>query len=64
MFEHLKIVLNGVSDSERLFKKELEKSLNWLNPSEQSIFKDWVKNRYYEKYPEIIEKAFSSTKLN
>ena len=64
MFKHQKTVLDGVSDNERLFKKELEKSLKWLNPADQPLFKDWVKNTYYNKYPEIIEKLLSSKTLN
>ena len=64
MFEYHKIVINGVSDNERLFKKELIKSLNWISPSEQPNFKDWVKEKYYEKYPDIIEHVFNARNMS
>ena len=60
MHEHLKIVLNGVSDSAQLFKKELQKSLSWLPVNEKEEFKAWVIETYNHTYPDIIRETFNN----
>nr|WP_319398945.1 hypothetical protein [uncultured Carboxylicivirga sp.] len=63
MLEHQKKVLTSVSENPELFKKELEKSLQWLNHEEQNQFKEWVKEKYESHYPKIIAE-FLSTSYN
>lgn len=58
MLEHQKIVLNGVSDSKELFRKELLKSLIWLNAEEQTQLRRWVKENFWNKHAEIIRDVF------
>ncbi|BDD11423.1 hypothetical protein FUAX_38550 (plasmid) [Fulvitalea axinellae] len=55
MLEHQKVVLKAVSDDALLFEKELMKSLNWLNDMEQEEFKKWVRARFGQLYPFLIE---------
>ena len=58
MLEHQKIVLSGVKDDTRLFKKELYKSLKWLNPVEQCQLKEWVNKNYSLLHKTIAEEVF------
>lgn len=66
MLEHQKTVLAGVSNNKQLFKKELVKSLGWLNNGELTAFTEWVKENFYQLYGDIINEVFevdSVTKL-
>ena len=55
MLEHQKIVLNGVKDDKRLFRKELIKSLIWLNAQEQTQLRKWVYENFHHLHAEIIK---------
>jgi len=66
MLEHQKTVLAGVSNNKQLFKKELKKSLGWLNNSELTVFIKWVNENYYKLHGDIINEVLevdSVTKL-
>ncbi len=66
MLEHQKTVLKGVSNNKQLFKKELVKSLGWLNNSELTVFIKWVNDNYYNLHGDVINEVFevdSVTKL-
>lgn len=54
MLEHQKIVLNGVSEDKSLFKKELLKSLAWLNADEQEQLGHWVRENFKDTHKDII----------
>lgn len=54
MLESCKIVLNGVRDDKQLFKKELIKSLAWLNTNEQKQLSRWVKENFYNQHADVI----------
>lgn len=58
MLEHQKIVLSGVKDDIRLFKKELYKSSKWLKPVEQSQLKEWVYKNFSLLHKTIAEEVF------
>lgn len=55
MLEHQKKVLKGVSKDKYLFKKELLKSMAWLNAHEQTQLRKWVWENYNHVHSEIIK---------
>lgn len=57
MLETCKIVLNGVKDDKHLFRKELIKSLAWLNSEEQKALKHWVHENFYDRHADIIDEV-------
>lgn len=58
MLEYTKTILSRVSFDKFLFKKELEKSLNHLEPKEMHKLKLWLNQKYNRTHPEIIEEYF------
>ncbi len=54
MLEHQKIVLNGVQNNKQLFRKELIKSLAWMNPEELTKLRLWVRDKFYHKHSDVI----------
>jgi hypothetical protein len=58
MLEYTKTVLVRVSFDKLLFKKELEKSLNTLEPKEILQLQTWLGQKYSRVFPEIIEEYF------
>ena len=61
MLEHQKIVLKNVSADKKLFKKELIKSLRWLDPVEIALLSDWVNQEFSDKHSDIISEIFANT---
>ena len=57
MLEHQKIVLNGVKHDKQLFRKELIKSLAWLNPGDQTLLRRWVYENFNHLHPEILKEV-------
>ncbi|WP_165835948.1 hypothetical protein [Marinifilum breve] len=49
MLEHQKMVLNAVADDPLLFKKEFEKSAQWLSIKEQKELSKWVQLNFSAK---------------
>lgn len=60
MLELCKTVLNGVHEDKKLFKKELNKSLSWLNSEDQVKLQIWVKKNFYKEHADIIDKIFDN----
>jgi hypothetical protein len=58
MLELQKLVLQQVSDQKELFKKELQKSLKWLNSEEIVMLKEWVLNQFSNRYMDMINETF------
>lgn len=58
MLEHQMTVLKAVADNQDLFKKELIKSLDWLDLEEKSQLKSWLQENYISKYSDLINEAF------
>ncbi len=57
MLEHQKKVLQGVADNADLFKKELVKSMIWLNAEELTSLREWLKDTYWEVHKNIIHEV-------
>ncbi len=62
MLTHQKIVLQAVSDNTYLFRKELIKSMLWLNEHDQYKLKIWVRAKYLEQHKEIIDEVLYKEK--
>lgn len=58
MLEYTKTILVRVSFDKTLFKKELEKSLNTLEPKDIRQLQTWLNLKYSRTFPEIIEEYF------
>jgi hypothetical protein len=59
MLEHQKILLtNSVHDRE-MFRKELVKSLKWLDRLERQKLYLWLKEQCWQHFSEIIESVFN-----
>ncbi len=54
MLEHSKLVLKAVAQYPVLFKKELQKSLAWLNNDDKKALLFWVKKEY-QSYDNLLE---------
>ncbi len=63
MLEYCKIVLNGVHEDKKLFRKELIKSIAWLKAEEQNEFISWVKNNFQDQHADVIDEILN-TKYN
>lgn len=55
MLEHQKIVLQNVHDNPTLFRKELIKSLGWLNANEQTALRRWLREKYWKTHRNVLE---------
>lgn len=60
MLEHCKTVLNGVHEDKRLFRKELIKSLSWLNEEEQVQLKTWVRKNFLLEHADVIQEIINT----
>ena len=57
MLKYCKTILANVSFDKKLFKKELKKSIKWLNYNERIILKSWCLT-YVAKYKDVIIHSF------
>jgi len=62
MLEHQIIVLRGVSHDKDLFRKELLKSMSWLNAEDQRNLLRWVCENYQAHHPEILKEVIHQSK--
>lgn len=60
MLELQKKVLDGISYSKQLFKKELNKSIKWLTVDELEKLKKWVKANFWQTHSDVIVEVFYS----
>lgn len=58
MLDHQKIILDNISENYQLFRKELEKSLKWLNDGDKQKLYIWVKSRFWNSHEDIIREVF------
>ncbi len=58
MLEYAKIILPKVSFSKDLFRKELNKCINWVEPEQVGELYTWCFQHFNQKYPEILAEAF------
>ncbi len=59
MLEYARVILPKVSFSRDLFRKELEKCINWVGDSELINLKEWCFENFKDVYPEILTEAFA-----
>lgn len=60
MLEYTKTVLEKVSFSRELFRKELQKSKKFLKEDEVELLQNWCRMSFTEKYPDIIGEVFET----
>jgi hypothetical protein len=60
MLDYAKVILPKVSFSKRLFRKELEKCIRWVEPSEVQELHDWCYQKFKDKYSDVLGEVFSS----
>lgn len=58
MLKHQKIVLSNVRHYLPLFRKELKKTLDWLNDDEINELQEWLEINFDGKHADIIEEVF------
>jgi len=58
MLEHQKWVIQQVSNDKELFKKELYKSLAWLEEKDIEALVEWLKSNYWSTNSEEIIAVF------
>lgn len=62
MLELQKLVLKNVCNNSRLFKKELRKSLAWLNSAELTKLRIWLRENYWDtRKAEIMEVMYPAS---
>lgn len=54
MLDLQKKVLRNVAQNYETFRKELYKSIGWLNAEELTEFRHWVKKEFWDTHREII----------
>ncbi|MCD4734733.1 MAG: hypothetical protein K8R53_01695 [Bacteroidales bacterium] len=63
MLKYTKTILQKVSFNKDLFRKELRKSLKWLNKEEMLILKIWCVSQFGNIYGDIIKEVFESLSI-
>jgi hypothetical protein len=58
MLEHQKTLLTNSVHDINMFRKELVKSLKWLDQIEQQKLYLWLKNKYWNTHSDLIETVF------
>ena len=58
MLEYAKIILPKVSFSKDLFRKELSKCINWVEPDQVLNLYAWCLENFNDKYPDVLAEAF------
>jgi hypothetical protein len=64
MLDYVKTVLIKVSFDQKLFRRELEKSLQWLETEDILNLKNWVVEKFNHMYKDIISDVFYSYELS
>jgi hypothetical protein len=59
MLEHQKTILMNSVHDKNMFRKELMKSIKWLDQIEQQKLYLWLKERYSHIYIDLIESIFN-----
>lgn len=61
MLEYAKVILPKVSFSRELFRKELNKCINWVSDSEIESLREWCFEHFMDQFPDILAEAFEKT---
>ena len=59
MLDHQKLLLQNLFHDEKLFEKELKKSINWLHPDDIKKLYIWVKKNFWTNQKEAILRVFT-----
>ena len=59
MMEYAKTILPKVSFSKDLFRKELNKCINWVEPQQRTELYHWCLQEFNDLYPDVLEEAFT-----
>jgi hypothetical protein len=59
MLEYAKVILPKVSFSKELFRKELHKCINWVEPNQIHELYSWCYENFKEMYPDVLAEAFA-----
>ncbi len=59
MLEYSKIILPKVSFSKQLFRKELNKCVNWVEQDEVPELYKWCYENFNEMYPDVLAEVFA-----
>lgn len=59
MLEYAKVILPKVSFSKELFRKELHKCINWVEPNQINELYSWCYENFKEMYPDVLAEAFA-----
>jgi hypothetical protein len=58
MLEHQKTIIKNSLHDKDMFRKELIKSLKWLDQIEQQKLYLWLKEQYWNTHSDLIESVF------
>jgi hypothetical protein len=64
MLEYTKTILQKVSFSPYLFRKELRKSFRWLKKEELTLLQSWCVITFGDIYNDIIRDTFQSVSVS
>lgn len=59
MLEYAKVILPKVSFSKELFRKELNKCIDWVEADQLHELYKWCYENFNETYPDVLAKAFN-----
>jgi hypothetical protein len=59
MLEYAKVILPKVSFSRELFRKELNKCINWVEPNQIQDLCTWCYQKFQKMYPDVLAEAFT-----
>lgn len=64
MIEYAKVILWGVSFWEVLFKKELEKIIEWSDEDELAGLRRYCYDKYSDMHPNVLDEVFGTSKVS
>ena len=59
MLEYAKLILPKVSFSRELFRKELNKCINWVEPNQIKELHTWCYQKFQKLHPDVLAEAFA-----
>ncbi|MFW5804765.1 MAG: hypothetical protein ACOCWG_06000 [bacterium] len=63
LLEHQQLVISNLRDNEEYFKKEIFKSLKWLDDNEAFQLYIWLNENFFDSHGEIISEVFEKMSL-
>ncbi len=64
MLGHQKLVIRNVANNKDLFRKEIQKSFNWLNEDDIRELSIWLNENYSDSHQEILKEFIYEDVLN